>query len=132
MVYCSKCGKENPDDVRYCDNCGKKLEKPESQLEKNIDHFGQEMEQIGKKIKKTAEDLTDPAKNGDSSPKKLYRSGRDKIIAGVCGGLGEYFNIDPLLVRVIFVVLFVASLGFMILGYLLLWILVPRNPDHKW
>lgn len=132
MVYYSKCGTENPDDVRYCDNCGKKLEKPESQLEKNIDHFGQEVEQIGKKIKKTAEDLTSPEKNDDAGPKKLYRSGRDKIIAGVCGGLGEYFNIDPLLVRVISVVLLVATFGFITLAYLLLWILLPRNPDHKW
>jgi phage shock protein C len=132
MVYCSKCGKKNPDDVAYCDKCGAKLVKAESQLEKNIDHFGEEMEQMGKKIKKTAEDLTTPAKNGEASPKKLYRSGKDKIIAGVCGGLGEYFDIDPLLIRVIFVVLLVVSLGFMTLGYLLLWILVPRNPNHKW
>lgn len=132
MVYCSSCGKENPDNVKYCDNCGEKLQKVESQLEKNIDHFGEEMEQIGKKIKKTAEDLASPTKNDEDIPKKLYRSGNDKIIAGVCGGLGEYFNIDPLLVRVIFLVLFVVSLGFMTLGYILLWILLPRNPNHKW
>jgi phage shock protein C len=132
MVYCSKCGKKNPDDVAYCDKCGAKLEKTESQLEKNIDHFGEEMEQIGKKIKKTAEDLASPPKDDDKSPRKLYRSGKDKIISGVCGGLGEYFDIDPLLVRVLFIILLFPTVGTWTLVYLLLWILVPRNPNHKW
>jgi len=37
--------------------------------------------------------------------KKLYRSSSNKIIAGVCGGLGEYFSVDPVLFRIIFVVM---------------------------
>ena len=41
----------------------------------------------------------------NNTPKKLYRSSTDKKIAGVCGGLGEYFNIDPTLVRLGAVVL---------------------------
>jgi len=131
MVYCSKCGKKNPDDAQYCDKCGVKLI-TESQLEKNIDDFGEEIEQIGKKIVKTVEDATSSSKSTDGKPKKLYRSGKDKIIAGVCGGLAEHFDVDPLLVRVIAIVLLVGSLGFMMLAYLLLWVIIPRNPEHNW
>jgi phage shock protein C len=50
------------------------------------------------------------------------------MIAGVCGGLGEYFNIDPVIVRLIFVALLVgAGSGF--LAYLVLWVVVPEAPN---
>lgn len=58
--------------------------------------------------------------------KKFALSSTDKKIAGVCGGLAEYFNIDSLIIRVIFVVLFLGgSLGFW--AYILLWILAPKK-----
>lgn len=58
--------------------------------------------------------------------KKFALSSTDKKIAGVCGGLAEYFNIDSLIVRIIFVVLLIGgSLGFWV--YLLLWILGPKK-----
>ncbi len=57
---------------------------------------------------------------------QLYRSQTDKRIAGVCGGLAEYFDIDPIIVRIGFVV--TAFMGFGILLYLVLWIAVPRAP----
>ncbi|MDL2311808.1 PspC domain-containing protein [Bacteroidales bacterium OttesenSCG-928-B11] len=56
--------------------------------------------------------------------KKLYRSINDRKIAGVCGGLGEYFTIDPTIVRVLFVALLVLG-GSGLLLYLLLWLIVP-------
>jgi phage shock protein C len=59
--------------------------------------------------------------------KKLYRSADDRWLAGVCGGLAKYFNIDPTLVRVIFVILALVGLGGVIL-YLLLWVLIPNEP----
>lgn len=62
--------------------------------------------------------------------KKLYRSGNDRILGGVCGGLGEYFNVDPTLIRLVFVLL--AFNGGGILLYLVAWLIVPRNPKHKW
>jgi phage shock protein C len=62
--------------------------------------------------------------------KKLYRSTDDRLLAGVCGGLAKYFNIDPTLVRVIFVVLALVGLGGVIL-YLLLWVLVPSEPTEE-
>ena len=60
-------------------------------------------------------------------PKRLYRSRKDRMIAGVCGGLAEYFNIDPVIVRVLAVVLlFGAGTGF--LAYIVLWVVVPEDP----
>lgn len=58
--------------------------------------------------------------------KKLYRSNTDRMIGGVCGGLGEYFDIDPTLVRLIFVVLALAG-GPGLLLYLILLIVVPSQ-----
>src|SRR5436190_6967265 len=56
---------------------------------------------------------------------QLVRSERDKVIAGVCGGLAEHFDIDPVLVRVAFVV--AALFGPGLLAYVVLWIAVPRE-----
>lgn len=56
--------------------------------------------------------------------KKLYRSKKYRKIAGVCGGLGEYFDIDPIIFRMLFVALFLSG-GSGILIYGLMWIFVP-------
>lgn len=60
--------------------------------------------------------------------KKLYRSTSQKIIAGVCGGLAEYFDIDVTIVRIVAVILLLPGglPGF--LAYVLLWIIVPQKP----
>jgi phage shock protein C len=61
--------------------------------------------------------------------KRLYRSNHDVMIAGVAGGLAEYFNLDPTIVRLLFVLLAFVSVGVpMALIYLILWIIMPRNP----
>ncbi len=55
---------------------------------------------------------------------KLYRSRSDRMIAGVCGGLGRYFSVDPVIVRLVFLLLlFLGGSGFLV--YLILWIIVP-------
>lgn len=60
-----------------------------------------------------------------SNYKKLYRSSNDKKIAGVCGGLGEYFNIDPTLIRIAFLVgLLIAGGGLLL--YLIIWLATPE------
>jgi phage shock protein C len=59
--------------------------------------------------------------------RKLYRSRTDRTIAGVCGGLAQYFSLDPTLIRVLFVVLAVLG-GSGIILYLALWIIVPNEP----
>ncbi len=61
--------------------------------------------------------------------KKLYLSDTDKKLGGVCGGLGEYFDKDPTLVRIIFVLLILFSFGFGVLAYLLMWLIIPRRPS---
>jgi len=58
--------------------------------------------------------------------RKLYRLGDSKVIAGVCGGLGEYFNVDPVLFRVLFVLLALAD-GAGVVGYGILWFIVPKS-----
>ncbi|MFN2185812.1 MAG: PspC domain-containing protein [Anaerolineae bacterium] len=60
--------------------------------------------------------------------KKLYRSRTERWLAGVCGGLGKYFAVDPTLVRVIFV-LFALTFGSGFLIYLVLWIVIPLEPE---
>jgi phage shock protein C len=57
--------------------------------------------------------------------KRLYRS-KDKMIAGVCSGLGDYLNIDPTLVRIGFVVFGFAG-GAALLAYVIMWIIVPEE-----
>jgi len=57
--------------------------------------------------------------------KKLTRSNTNKMIAGVCGGLGEFLAIDPTIVRLVFAFGFVASFGTALLAYLVLAIVIP-------
>ena len=65
---------------------------------------------------------------GEPRPvKRLYLSNSDRKIMGVCGGLGEWLEIDPVLFRVAFILLaLVGGLG--ILVYIVLWLLIPRAP----
>ncbi|MCH9643360.1 MAG: PspC domain-containing protein [Gammaproteobacteria bacterium] len=64
--------------------------------------------------------------NESQPPKRLYRSRKERIIAGVCGGLAEYFNIDPVWMRVIFLVL-LFGFGSALLIYLIMWLIVPEK-----
>ena len=58
---------------------------------------------------------------------KLYRSRRFRVLGGVAGGLATYFNLDPILVRVLVVIMSIFH-GFGILLYIILWIVVPEEP----
>lgn len=59
--------------------------------------------------------------------KKLYRSCDDRLIAGVCGGLGEYFDIDSSIVRLVFALLLIAG-GSGLLVYIIAWVVIPSDP----
>ena len=59
--------------------------------------------------------------------KRLYRSRKDKIIAGICGGIGQHFEIDANLVRVIAAVVCLTPPG--ILAYIIAWLIIPQNPE---
>ena len=63
------------------------------------------------------------------SAKKLYRSQEEKWLGGVCGGLGEYFNIDPIIVRLIFVAFALIAGGGLLL-YLIMWLIIPQEPTE--
>lgn len=56
--------------------------------------------------------------------KKLYRSKSNRRLAGVCGGLGEYFDIDPVIVRLAWVIFTLAG-GAGLLAYIVGWIIIP-------
>jgi phage shock protein PspC (stress-responsive transcriptional regulator) len=60
--------------------------------------------------------------------KRLTLSSTDKKITGVCAGLAEYLNIDPTLVRLVFVVLALAG-GPGVLLYIALWVVMPKDED---
>ncbi len=66
--------------------------------------------------------------------KTLYKSSSNKMISGVCGGLGEYFNLDPSVLRIALVAFTVITLPvfgpFVFLAYLVCVFIVPRNPDQ--
>lgn len=59
--------------------------------------------------------------------KRLNRSEHERMLAGVCGGLGSYFGIDPTWVRLLFVGAFLIGFGSPGLLYLLLWVLIPNE-----
>jgi phage shock protein C len=61
--------------------------------------------------------------------KKLYRSRKNKVLTGLCGGIGEYFNIDATLVRIAFIILEFATAGLLIIGYLVVALIVPKEPE---
>jgi phage shock protein C len=98
-MLCTNCQKEIADGSKFCYNCGAKL----------------------------------TADGGSAAPsvappvKRLMRSSRDKKIGGVCAGLADYFDLDPTLVRVIWLLaIFFAGTGFLI--YIILWIVLPVAP----
>lgn len=62
-----------------------------------------------------------------TQPKRLYRSRKERLIAGVCGGLGNYFEIDPTWVRILFIVLLLLA-GTTLIVYIILWVIVPPEP----
>jgi len=63
--------------------------------------------------------------------KKLVRSKTDKVIAGVCGGLGKYFDIDSNIVRAVFAVGTVLGAGSFAVIYLVLWVVLPDESGNK-
>jgi len=63
-----------------------------------------------------------------SNEKRLYRSRDDRIIGGVCAGLGKYLNIDPTVVRLLFVLGAFFGMGSLVVIYLVLLLVIPEEP----
>ena len=100
-MVCTNCHKEIADGSKFCYNCGAKL----------------------------ASDAASSAPAPVAAPvvKRLMRSSRDKKIGGVCAGVADYFDLDPTIVRVVWLlaVLF-GGTGFLV--YIILWIVLPVAP----
>ncbi len=64
--------------------------------------------------------------------KKLYRSSKQRMIAGICGGLAEYFDVDVNIMRLLFVAIGLLSVLFpMVIFYIMAWIIVPEEEKSK-
>jgi phage shock protein PspC (stress-responsive transcriptional regulator) len=59
-----------------------------------------------------------------SRPRRMYRDPDDRVIGGVCSGLGAYLGLDPVIVRILFILFLIFGIGFLV--YLILWIVVPE------
>ena len=63
-----------------------------------------------------------------TSVKRLYRSSDNRDFAGICGGLGEYFDVDPTVVRVVYVLLSLLTAFMGVLLYIILLFVIPNRP----
>jgi len=61
--------------------------------------------------------------------KRLYKSKNNKVLGGVCGGLADYFDVDPVLVRVIAIVLIFTATS--VIAYIILWVIMPHRPENS-
>jgi phage shock protein C len=63
--------------------------------------------------------------------KRLYRSQKERMLGGVCGGLGEHIDVDPTIIRLVWVVVTLLSCGIGIIFYLIAWIIIPDSPEES-
>jgi phage shock protein C len=63
--------------------------------------------------------------------KRLYRSRNERIFGGVCGGLGGHIEVDPNIIRLVWVIVTLISLGIGLIVYLAAWIIIPESPDES-
>ena len=110
--YCVNCGQKiNPDDI-FCSNCGSESKKREASYSSD------------------SGPTSSYSNQGLVTQKKLLRSREDRWIAGVCGGLGKHFNIDPILVRIGFI-LAVFGYGTGLILYIILAIFIEEEPINS-
>ncbi len=110
----------SPDEVITLDN-----------VEEMIKTMGEPHDIVDEDEASAAEEKTQDQNAGESTySKRLYRDADNRVFGGVCSGLGAYFNLDPILFRVLFVVA-VVFYGFSIVPYLILWIVMPKAVTIK-
>jgi len=61
--------------------------------------------------------------------KRLYRSIKDRKIAGVCGGMAEYFDVDPTVVRLLWALSLILGIFPSIIAYIICWVVIPEKPN---
>lgn len=85
---------------------------------------------IGLQLKRSIERMCKLVRDQEMNEQKnLYRS-RDAIVSGVSAGVAEYFNIDPVVVRILVIILTVVTGGLLAVAYIALWVILPKAPDE--
>jgi phage shock protein C len=100
-MLCPSCQKQIADYSNYCYNCG---------------------------AKQTVTAASGPGV-ANCAPKRLMRSSTDKKIAGVCGGFAEYFDLDPIIIRLCWLLAVLCG-GTGVIAYIVLWIILPVAPPE--
>ena len=113
MPRCSKCGEPLEKDDLFCMVCGSKAIP------------GLEASHTSTQTIKGGSDRY----ISSSGTKKLYRSKKDRVVLGVCGGIGEYLDIDPSIIRILFILVFFFSSGLPLLAYILFGLVIPEAPE---
>ena len=62
--------------------------------------------------------------------KRLFRSRKERMLGGVCGGLGEHLDVDPTIIRLVWAVITLLTVGTGLLVYIIAWILIPEEPGE--
>lgn len=73
------------------------------------------------------QDGSDGSQSEQKPVKNLHRSRNQRVIAGVCGGLGNHFGIDPVWMRILFIILLLC-MGATLVVYLIMWLIIPLEP----
>ncbi len=63
-------------------------------------------------------------------PTKLYKSTRNKWLGGVCGGIAEYYNKDPMVIRLLWILVTIVSVGIGVVGYIIFWAVLDKDPTY--
>ena len=113
MSRCPKCGEPLERDDLFCMVCG-------SKVIPDLKAPGTSNQTIKSQPNKYI---------STSGAKKLYRSRNDRVVLGVCGGIGEYLDIDPAIIRILFILVFLFSSGLPLLAYILFALFVPEQPE---
>jgi len=72
------------------------------------------------------EDNSTTGMKGEKRKKRLYRDTENRVLGGVCSGMSTYFNTDPVLIRIIFILLVFLGVGISIVIYMIMWVVVPK------
>jgi phage shock protein C len=63
--------------------------------------------------------------------KRLYRSTTERLLGGVCGGIGRHIDVDPIIIRIVWILITCVSLGIGIIAYLVCWVVIPEEPSAQ-
>jgi len=130
-VNCPSCGNEVIANAKFCDFCGSSLINYGKPSSKAGQGGYQSANQGTPNYTQNPGTYNQGTPNYNQYPRKLYRSRENRVLAGVCGGIGEYYNTDPNLVRLLFLILFFSG-GIGIIAYLIAIMIIPESPYDPW